>query len=180
MDNAENAPKIVECDIHPYKWHNSSKSHDQPLIAKKYIDSIDESIDQALNIINSISFSLANKPNRYLSMRQLWDDYSDIRRANSIVENAIYNLSRNWNEVLLDAQERLGILFDKSEYPDPKILRELYGLKCEIFLESGIITTFDIYQRYSLHHVDPPAPDLFEVIECAKAIESKRNNNEEN
>lgn len=179
MDKSGNAPIMVKCDIRPYKWHNTSELHDQRLIADKYIEIIDESLDKAQEIINSFTFSLANKSNKYLAISHLTDNYSDIRRAKSIVENAVRVLRQNWDEVLLDAQERLGNLFDKSEYPDPKLLSELYGLNCEIFFEGGTITTLEIYQRYSLHHVDPPAPDLFEVVEWANAIESKRNRNKE-
>jgi len=75
---------------------------------------------------------------------------------------------------LAEAKDRLGALFDESEYPDPNKLCELYGINCDKFT-----TTLDIYQEYSLHHVDPPEPDIFEIEEWANELEAKRNRKKE-
>ena len=181
MDKAEYAPIIVECDIRPDKWHNTSFSHGQRLIADKYVSTVEEALERASAIINSITFGLPNKPARYfiaLKSEPIWAD-TNIRRAKNVIEQAIHELKQSWDEVLTEAKERLGELFDITEYPDPNKLCDFYGINCADLLEGRRVTTLEIYQEYSLFHVPQPEPDIYEAIAWGKELERKMNGDKE-
>jgi hypothetical protein len=157
-------PVLVECKFDSYKWHNTSKTAGKELIGARHLEEVLLALDSAIGAVNSVTFGVPNRTNRFLPAVNLIDSSAVIRRAKSRIERAVNDLKLNWGDVKNDAQNRLGCLYEESEFPDPSQLYELYGLNFEIICHDDLISTLDFYREYSLYYVDPPELDVYEPL----------------